>query len=200
MNRRRCNCWWRVPPSPSMFAAAVARARARRRRRRRTAPAGDDDDAGVRRCRPGTSTSSTTPTGSPWPFRRRGRTSRRRRPPSTGALVPTINVATDLASWSDTLRRARRAYAAFPFTADPQTLLDRFGLPSGCGADTVVPYADGVFTGSWAQWTRVRATAAAWHLIVASPADHAFTAVGHRAAHRSAGPAGASTSCCRRST
>ena len=101
--------------------------------------------------------------------------------PSTveGALVPSINAATDLDVWDRTFDAPGVLYAAFPFTADPQTLIDRLGLTSGCASDTVVPYSDGVFTGSWAQWTECGATGqAAWHLIVASPADQAFTADG----------------------
>jgi hypothetical protein len=99
--------------------------------------------------------------------------------PSTveGALVPSINAATDLDVWDRTFDAPGVLYAAFPFTADTQTLMDRLGLTSGCVSDTVVPYSDGVFTGSWAQWTECGATGqAAWHLIVASPADQAFTA------------------------
>jgi hypothetical protein len=95
-----------------------------------------------------------------------------------GALVPTINAATDLQVWDAAFDAPGVLYAAFPFIADPQTLLDRYGLSSGCAANTVVPYSDGVFTGSWGQWTQCGATGQAeWHLIVASPADQEFTAL-----------------------
>jgi hypothetical protein len=94
-----------------------------------------------------------------------------------GAVVPSINAATDLDVWRQTFDAPGLQYAAFPFTADPQTLIDRYGLTQGCTTDNVVPYADGVFTGSWGRWTGCGATGEAeWHLIVASPADQAFTA------------------------
>ena len=94
-----------------------------------------------------------------------------------GVPVPSINAATDLDLWDRTFDAPGVLYAAFPFTADPQTLIDRMGLSSGCLSDTVIPYADGVFTGSWAQWSECGPTGqAAWHLIVASPSDQAFTA------------------------
>jgi hypothetical protein len=95
-----------------------------------------------------------------------------------GASVPGINAATDLQVWNDTFAAPGVLYAAFPYTSDPQTLINAHGLTAGCANNTVVPYADGVFTGSWAQWTDCGAGGAAeWHLIVASPADQAFTAV-----------------------
>ena len=95
-----------------------------------------------------------------------------------GSTVPTISAATDLGVFGDSFDAPGVRYAAFPFTADPQTLLDRYGYPSGCDGESVVPYADGVFTGLWGQWTGCGATdQSARHLIVASPADHAFTAV-----------------------
>ena len=94
-----------------------------------------------------------------------------------GASVPAINAATDLQLWNDTFDAPGVLYAAFPYTSDPQTLINVYGLTAGCASSTVVPYADGVFTGSWAQWTECGPGGAAeWHLIVASPADQAFTA------------------------
>ena len=91
--------------------------------------------------------------------------------------MPAINAATDLQLWNDTFDAPGVLYAAFPYTSDPQTLINDYGLTAGCASSTVVPYADGVFTGSWAQWTDCGPGGAAeWHLIVASPADQAFTA------------------------
>ncbi len=92
--------------------------------------------------------------------------------------MPAINAATDLQFWNDTFDAPGVLYAAFPYTSDPQTLINVYGLTAGCASSTVVPYADGVFTGSWAQWTDCGPGGAAeWHLIVASPADQAFTAL-----------------------
>jgi hypothetical protein len=95
-----------------------------------------------------------------------------------GIAVPTISAATDLVVFGDSFDAPGVRYGAFPFSPEPQTLLDRYGYPSGCDDESVVPYADGVFTGLWGQWTGCGATGqSARHLIVASPADHAFTAV-----------------------
>ncbi len=95
-----------------------------------------------------------------------------------GNTVPTISAATDLGVFSDSFDAPGVRYGAFGFTAEPQTLLDRYGYPSDCDGESVVPYADGVFTGLWGQWTGCGATGqSARHMIVASPADHAFTAV-----------------------
>ena len=94
-----------------------------------------------------------------------------------GALVPAIGAATDLEVWDNSYDAPGVLYAAFPFTADPQPLFDRFDATDGCTATDVVPYADGVFTGSWSQSTGCGTTGqSAWHVIVASPADQAFTA------------------------
>ena len=129
-------------------------------------------------CRPASSTSSTTPIGSRSPFRRRGRTSPRPPADIDGSAVPTISAATDLGVFADSFDAPGVRYGAFPFTPDAQTLLDRYGYPGGCDGESVVPYADGVFTGLWGQWTGCGATGQSTrHLIVGSPADNAFTAV-----------------------
>ena len=95
-----------------------------------------------------------------------------------GSAVPTISAATDLGVFADSFDAPGVRYGAFPFTPDPQTLLDRYGYPGGCDGESVVPYADGVFTGLWGQWTGCGATGQSTrHLIVGSPADNAFTAV-----------------------
>jgi hypothetical protein len=95
-----------------------------------------------------------------------------------GSTVPTISAATDLTVFAESFDAPGVRYGAYPFTAEPQTLLDRYGYPSDCDGESVVPYADGVFTGLWGQWTDCGATGqSARHVIVASPADHAFTAV-----------------------
>ena len=45
-----------------------------------------------------------------------------------GASVPTINAATDLQAWKDTFDAPGVHYAAFPYTSDPQTLINLYGL------------------------------------------------------------------------
>lgn len=93
-------------------------------------------------------------------------------------LVPSIGAATDLDVWESSFDAPGVLYSAFPFTADPQPLLDRFDASGGCTATTVVPYTDGVFSGSWSQSTGCGTTdQSAWHVIVSSPADRSFTAV-----------------------
>jgi hypothetical protein len=98
--------------------------------------------------------------------------------PSTvdGALVPSIGASTDLDTWEQNLDVSGVLYRAFPYTADPQILIDRLGLSGGCNSNAVIPYADGVFTGSWATWNGCGSGGTAWHLIVASPAGQEFTA------------------------
>ena len=94
------------------------------------------------------------------------------------ALIPQINASTDLDAWESTSGAPGVLYAAFPFTSDVQARIDEVTPPSGCASDDVVPYADGVFSGSHVQWTECGATGqGALHLIVASPADQTFTAV-----------------------
>jgi hypothetical protein len=95
-----------------------------------------------------------------------------------GTTVPTISAATDLTVFFESFDAPGMRYGAFPFTADPQTLLDRYGDPSECDDEAVVPYSDGVFTGLSGQWSDCDATGqSALHVIAASPADSAFTAV-----------------------
>jgi hypothetical protein len=95
-----------------------------------------------------------------------------------GAVVPAISAATDLEVWDDTFDAPGVLYAAFPYTADPQTLVDRYALTSGCATTTTVPYSDGVFSGLWGQWAECGLTKLAeWHLIVASPVGQEFTAL-----------------------
>ncbi len=98
--------------------------------------------------------------------------------PSTvdGALVPSIGASTDLDDWGQNLDISGVLYRAFPYTADPQVLIDRLGLSDGCDSNAVIPYADGVFTGLWTTWNGCGATGTAMHLIVASPAGQEFTA------------------------
>ena len=93
-------------------------------------------------------------------------------------LVPSIGAATDLDVWESSFDAPGVLSSAFPFTPDPQSLLDRSDASGGCAAPTVVPYTDGVFTGSWSQSTGCGPTdQSAWHVIVSSPADRSFTAV-----------------------
>lgn len=95
-----------------------------------------------------------------------------------GAEVPLIRAATNIEVWMDTFDAPGVEFAGFPYTPDPQTLINELGLTSGCASNTLEPYDDGVFTGQWAQWTNCGPTrAASWHLIVANPANQAFTAV-----------------------
>jgi hypothetical protein len=95
-----------------------------------------------------------------------------------GSTVPTISAATDLTVFFESFDAPGMRYGAFPFTADAQTLLDRYGDPSECDEEAVLPYSDGVFTGLWGQWTGCGPTGqSALHVIASSPADSAFTAV-----------------------
>ena len=68
-------------------------------------------------------------------------------------------------------------YIAFPFTADPLTLLEEFGLREGCETFEVTTYDDPVFVGVVQTGTNCGPNAMTWNMVVASPADESFTGV-----------------------
>jgi hypothetical protein len=65
-----------------------------------------------------------------------------------------------------------------PHTAVPQTLIDSYGLTSGCRELDVVDYDDGVFVGLAQVGSSCGSTGeGSWVMVSASPADSSFTAL-----------------------
>lgn len=95
----------------------------------------------------------------------------------TGAPVPYIAAAPDIESFLTTFDTPGVQFMSFPFEADPQVLVDAYGLVSGCQSVTVEPYADPVFTGVVQVGTACGAGTASWKMVVASPASQARTVV-----------------------
>jgi hypothetical protein len=99
-------------------------------------------------------------------------------PAEDGGIVPRIAAAPDIAQFTDTFNVAGVEYFAIPYTDDPQTTIDEFGLSSGCEDITVEDYTDPVFTGLVQVGTSCGATGeATWNMVVASPDDQSLTAV-----------------------
>jgi hypothetical protein len=96
-----------------------------------------------------------------------------------GTAQPWISASPDFASFSTSFDTPGVVYRALPFTADANSLVDQFGLPDGACPDLeVTPYDDGVFTGSMQLGLSCgEAGNVLWMLVIANPADQAFTAV-----------------------
>ena len=94
-----------------------------------------------------------------------------------GTPLPYIAASPDLESSSDSFDTPGVVYVGFPFTADPLTLLEEFGLREGCETFEVKTYDDPVFVGAVQIGTNCGPNAMTWNMVVASPADESFTAV-----------------------
>lgn len=94
-----------------------------------------------------------------------------------GSPVPYIAAAANLESFLKTFDTAGVQFMSFPFEANPQVLVDAYGLTGGCQSVTVEPYADPVFTGVVQVGTACGAGTASWKMVVASPASQARTVV-----------------------
>jgi hypothetical protein len=93
-------------------------------------------------------------------------------------VVPYISASPDFASFLDSFAVPGVVYSALPYTDDLQSLIDDFGLPSGCAKLSIEPYDDGVFVGLAQLGTSCgTAGTASWVMVAANPADQAFTAV-----------------------
>lgn len=94
-----------------------------------------------------------------------------------GSPRPWIAAASDYQTFRDTFDAPGVIYTAFPYTANPQELLDRFGLTGGCASQESVPYDDGAFSGVIGHWTACGTTAApSWHMLAANiPGNTVYT-------------------------
>jgi hypothetical protein len=94
-----------------------------------------------------------------------------------GSPQPYIAAAPDLDGFYETFDVPGVLYAAFPFQADGQTVIDQYGLSTECDTVEVVPYDDGAFAGIAQTGTGCGPGDASWTMVVASPADQSMTAV-----------------------
>ena len=82
-----------------------------------------------------------------------------------------------LASFQQTFDTPGVVYTALPHRDDVRAAIDEFGLVNGCEKFRVEPYDDGVFVGLAQVGTACgTARTASWMLVIANPADQAFTA------------------------
>lgn len=95
-----------------------------------------------------------------------------------GSPRPWISAAPDFEQFQETFDVPGVLYTAFPYEADPQVLIDEYGLTQGCESIDVEPYDDGAFTGLVQVGTSCGTNGdATWNMIAASPADSSFTAL-----------------------
>lgn len=96
-----------------------------------------------------------------------------------GTAQPWISASPDFEQFQTSFDVPGVVYRALPFASDPASLMTDFALPDGACTDLeVVPYDDGLFTGEMQIGTSCGAAGtASWVLVVASPADRAFTAL-----------------------
>jgi hypothetical protein len=93
--------------------------------------------------------------------------------------IPYIEVSTDRSRFlagDETHSVPGVLYRASPYIADTQAELATFN-ETNCSDGGIAQYADGVFTGHLRTYTECGGTAARMYLLMASPADHSFTAI-----------------------
>ena len=92
-----------------------------------------------------------------------------------GHVLPTISAAPN---WDDYLADFTVPglwYSAYPYTADPQPLLDEFSYPVSCTKGATTPYNDGAFVGVEQAWTNCDGTSGMVRVLVVNPPTAAFT-------------------------
>jgi len=94
-----------------------------------------------------------------------------------GSPRPYIAASPDLASFLGTFDTPGVLYAAFPYELNPWTLMDAYGIDGGCETVEVKSYDDPVFIGIVQVGTNCGAAGMTWNMVVASTADHSFTAL-----------------------
>jgi hypothetical protein len=94
-----------------------------------------------------------------------------------GSQRPYLAASPDLDSFRATFDNPGVVYSAFPFTADPLTLIDEYGLRRGCETLEVKTYEDPVFVGVVQVGTNCGPNGMTWNMVVANPADESFTAL-----------------------
>ena len=94
-----------------------------------------------------------------------------------GYEVPYIAASPDLETFYGAFNTPGVLYAAFPYVVNPLDYVDQFGLTAGCEAFEVREYDDPIFVGVIQIGTNCGPHAMTWNMVIASPADHTFTAV-----------------------
>ena len=97
--------------------------------------------------------------------------------PKGATQRPYIAASPDLESFLTSFDTPGVQYAAFPFTADPLSLIAQFGLREGCEMLEVKTYDDQFFVGAVQIGTNCGPNAMTWNMVVANPADESFTAL-----------------------
>jgi hypothetical protein len=98
-----------------------------------------------------------------------------------GTPQPTIIASTDVSVFlpegPDTFSAPGLIYSAYPYTADPTTVLANSNMSNLCVVDgPAEPYFDGVFTGLLQRYSNCGGTQTRIVTVAASPADATFTA------------------------
>ena len=95
-----------------------------------------------------------------------------------GGEFPQIEATPYRQAYYDTFDVPGVTYRAIHFTTDTESLVHNFAIPDGCAHEEVQPYDDGVFVGSHLIDSECGSFGTAeYHVIVANPANQAFTAV-----------------------
>jgi hypothetical protein len=90
---------------------------------------------------------------------------------------PSIVASPDIQKFYTSFDVPGLSYFAVPYTADPLTIMDQYGLTSGCTSIAFKEYDDPVFVGVVQVGSDCGPQHMTWNMVVANPADHAFTAV-----------------------
>jgi hypothetical protein len=91
---------------------------------------------------------------------------------------PQIEATPYRQAYYDTFDVPGATYRVINFTPDTESLAHNFASPDGCAAEEVQPYDDGVLVGSYLVDSGCGSIGTSeFHVIAASPADQAFTAV-----------------------
>lgn len=91
--------------------------------------------------------------------------------------VPYIAASPDLAAFYGAFTTPGMLYAAFPFVINPLDYMAQFGVTEGCETLEVKEYDDPIFVGVIQIGTNCGEAGLTWNMVIASPADHSFTAV-----------------------
>ena len=94
-----------------------------------------------------------------------------------GTPRPYIAVSPDIDSFLATFDTPGVLYMALPFELNPVVVVESYGLTSGCETIEVKTYDDPMFVGVIQIGTNCGPLGMTWNMVVASNADHTFTAV-----------------------
>jgi len=98
--------------------------------------------------------------------------------PTEGAgEVPRIAASPDLMSFYTSFDTPGVLFVAFPYTINPLDYVDQFGEKMGCASMEIKEYEDPIFIGVIQIGMDCGPQHMIWNMVVASPADEAYTAV-----------------------